>query len=136
VIHDLVGVGGLMFHELPAGGLMTHGLFTYNPKWFWHLARENSYEVLMLKVCSHANVPIPDDVRGSNRRYGNDEPLPIDSVPSFSLRAILQKVHDAPFVTPMDLPPIIKNVGAPVHVPSVADFYPDETRRGPTDPSP
>ena len=49
VIHDLVRKGGIMIHELPAGGMPTHGLITYTMKFFWHLCRENRYQVLRLR---------------------------------------------------------------------------------------
>lgn len=43
VMHELCRPGGLMIHEVPAGGYPTHGFFNYNPKIFWQLAKANNY---------------------------------------------------------------------------------------------
>jgi hypothetical protein len=109
VIHDLVCKGGIMMHEVPAQGMMNHGLVNYNPKFFWHLCRENSYEVLMMKVTSWTSTPVPENVLDSNRVYGGANHLLIngkiaEAVPDFMIRASLRKLEDQPFVTPMDLP--------------------------------
>src|SRR5271154_6877868 len=32
VIHDLTALGGVMWHHLPAQGMLNHGLVNYNPK--------------------------------------------------------------------------------------------------------
>ena len=32
VMHDLTKVGGVMMHEVPAGGMLTHGVVGYNPQ--------------------------------------------------------------------------------------------------------
>src|SRR4051812_623146 len=43
IIHDLTAPGGLMIHEVPAQGMLNHGLINYNFKFFWMLARSNGY---------------------------------------------------------------------------------------------
>lgn len=108
VIHDLIRPGGIQVHELPAQGMMTHGLFNYNLKFFWHLCRENDYEVIYLKICSHEAAPIPDDIFASNIRFGGGQYVSITEIPNFTIRAALRKTSDAAFVTPLDIPPIIK----------------------------
>jgi hypothetical protein len=115
VIHDLVCRGGIMIHEVPAQGMMNHGLINYNPKFFWHLCRENNYEVLSMVVTSGAATPVPENILESNRTYGrtlkteDNGKSYIDSkiakaVPDFAIRTSLRKVDDRPFVTPLDLP--------------------------------
>jgi hypothetical protein len=37
VIHDLTKVGGVMMHEVLGGGMLTHGVVSYNPQFFWLL---------------------------------------------------------------------------------------------------
>ena len=34
VIHELTAIGGVMWHHLPAQGMLNHGLVNYNPKFF------------------------------------------------------------------------------------------------------
>ncbi|HTH35920.1 MAG TPA: hypothetical protein VL976_16230 [Xanthobacteraceae bacterium] len=36
VMHHLVRVGGVIYHELPAGGLVDRGLVSYQPKILQH----------------------------------------------------------------------------------------------------
>jgi hypothetical protein len=110
VIHDLVRVGGIMMHELPAQGMMTHGLINYNPKFFWHLCRENEYEVLFLKVCSHGTHSVPSNVLESNIQFSGHQHISIEAIPDFTIRAALRKKLDRPFVTPLDIPPITKGL--------------------------
>jgi SAM-dependent methyltransferase len=108
VIHDLVRPGGIMIHELPAQGMMMHGLINYNPKFFWHLCRENSYDVLFLKVCSYTTNPVPQNVLDSNIQFSGHQHISIEEIPDFSIRAALRKKLDQQFVTPLDIPPITK----------------------------
>jgi hypothetical protein len=110
VIHDLAAVGGVMIHELPASGMMTHGLFGYNMKFFWLLCRENEYEVIYLKIYSHPPTAIPDDIFASNIEFSGAQHLSITEVPAFTIRAALRKKNDRPFVTPLDIPAITKTV--------------------------
>src|SRR3984893_7732673 len=93
VMHDLTKVGGVMMHEVPAGGMLTHGVISYNAQFFWLLCRENNYEVLDLTVSHGANGPVSDDVVQSNARFGRSlNPIPAGlTVPIFLITAILQK---------------------------------------------
>jgi hypothetical protein len=107
VMHDLCRHGGIMFHELPAGGMMTHGLITYTPKFFWHLCRENDYEAVVLKTIACGSNPVPQNIRDSNLTWGEGTPIPTDLVPDFMIVAALRKRHDREFITPLDVPPEI-----------------------------
>jgi hypothetical protein len=106
VIHDLTKVGGVMMHEVPAGGMLTHGVVSYNAKFFWLLCRENEYEVLDLTISHGANGSVSNDVVQSNARYGRSlNPIPAGlTVPIFLITAILRKSSRAAFVTPLDVP--------------------------------
>jgi hypothetical protein len=108
VMHDLVGKDGIMMHELPAGGMMNHGLINYNMKFFWHLCRENNYEVVSLKMASCGANPVPTNIIDSNRQFcGDGRYITTDKVDDFMISAILRKVHDVPYVTLLDVPPEI-----------------------------
>jgi len=95
IIHQLVRVGGVMYHELPAGGLIDHGLVGYQPKFFNMLAKLNGYEALYIRFTAWGPSKIPDYLRKSNP-YGGD------SVVDCSLRVALRKLHNMPFVCPFD----------------------------------
>ncbi len=104
VMHDLARVNGIMMHEVPAGGMMNHGLVNYNTKFFFHLCRENNYEVLSLRTMyTGGSNPVPRNIVESNLRYGGTD-IPEVMVPDFFIFAALRKAGDAPYVTPMDIP--------------------------------
>ncbi len=48
VMHQATQVGGLMYHGVPMAGEFEHGIFTYNPKFFWALAEANEYQLLRI----------------------------------------------------------------------------------------
>jgi len=48
VVHDLTCKGGVMYHEVPAGGMWDHGLVSYNPKFFLLLEKQNDYKLLSM----------------------------------------------------------------------------------------
>src|SRR5262245_44109776 len=99
VIHDLTRKGGIMYHEVPAGGMFDHGLVNYQPKFFTRLSRQNDYEVVLFKPCSWGPSPVPDYIREFNRRFGGTL---VESFPDLSLRVAFQKLRDAPFSSPID----------------------------------
>jgi hypothetical protein len=95
IIHHLVRVGGVMYHELPAGGLVDHGLVSYQPKFFNMLAKLNGYEALYVRYTAWGPSKIPDYLRKANP-YGGD------TVIDCSLRVALRKLHSMPFICPFD----------------------------------
>jgi hypothetical protein len=106
VIHDLTKVGGVMMHEVPAGGMLTHGVVSYNPQFFWLLCRDNGYEVIDLTVAHAGDMPLSNDVVQSNARYARSRNA-IQArltVPILAVTAILRKRNRAAFVTPLDVP--------------------------------
>jgi hypothetical protein len=48
IIHDLTRIGGVMFHEVPAGS-WNHGLINYTPKFFMLLHKQNDYEQIYMQ---------------------------------------------------------------------------------------
>jgi hypothetical protein len=108
VMHDLARSGGIMMHELPGPGMMTHGMFSYNLPFFWFLCRENGYEVIYLGIHSSPATPIPDNVFACNIEFSGSQHVSVTEVPVFTIRAAFRKTNDKPFVTPLDIPPILK----------------------------
>jgi SAM-dependent methyltransferase len=76
VIHDLTRLGGVMYHEVPAGS-WNHGLINYSPKFFLLLHKQNDYEQLLMRERTEADMTI---------------------------RAALRKRVDREFATPLDVP--------------------------------
>jgi SAM-dependent methyltransferase len=107
VIHDLTKPNGVMLHEVPCQGLMTHGLVHYTPKFFWYLCRENMYEVLSLQVSADGPCDIPQDVLDSNQKYGQGIVVAPENrmLQGFSIRAALRKREGrGRYRTPLDVP--------------------------------
>jgi SAM-dependent methyltransferase len=104
VIHDLCRPGGLMIHEVPCQGMMTHGLINYTPKFFGALARENGYEIVRLRVCADGECDIPAAVMELNARYGDGYviPEPHRILQGFTIRATFKKIDHRAFATPLD----------------------------------
>jgi len=107
IIHDLTAVGGLMVHELPAQGMLNHGLVNYNFKFFWMLARSNSYKVVLADYRqSPQSYSLPDNIVDFIRD-ANPHPHPHlrdFMVADGSLMVALQKIYDIPYVAPIDVP--------------------------------
>jgi SAM-dependent methyltransferase len=114
IIHDLVAPGGLMIHDVPAGGMLTHGMLGYNLQFFFVLCRDNNYEVLDLGLVYCGSAEVNADVVTSNAQFArfanHRDPryaIKMDpglKVPIFMIRAILRKPKMQPYVTPLDLP--------------------------------
>lgn len=77
IIHDLTRIGGVMFHEVPAGS-WNHGLINYTPKFFLLLHKQNDYEQVYMR-----------------ERTDDD----------MFIRVALRKRLNREFVTPLDVPP-------------------------------
>jgi len=107
VIHDLAAPGAVMIHHLPGGGGLDHGLFNYNPKFFWVLARSNDYGWLYADYSGGPDLyDIPKDIRDFVSEY---EPaaaaqLSVQKIGTYSIQIAFKKLHDIPFVPPIDVP--------------------------------
>lgn len=107
VIHELTAVGGVMLHNVPAQGFLSHGLINYNPKFFWALSAANGYKWLWAdytqsKVFYETPTNIIDEVevfqpeaaaRMNEYRFADA-----------GLFVVMQKTLDIPFVPPIDVP--------------------------------
>jgi hypothetical protein len=93
VIHDLCSVGGIMYHELPAGGMIDHGLVSYEPKFFRFLAGWNGYEELFIRYYTHGKATTPPDLDSSWIK---------DEISVCVLRVALRKRRNTRFRVPMD----------------------------------
>src|SRR6266705_6031973 len=90
IIHNFTREGGVMYHEVPAGGMMTHGLFNYTPKFFWRLCQQNDYEIISMKICSWPEAPVPEDLKTSNSLFAKGvDYIGVGSIADFSIRATL-----------------------------------------------
>jgi hypothetical protein len=97
-----------MMHFVPAGGMLTHGLVSYNIQFFWLLCRENKYVPLHLYMNYLGPLPISQDVIGSNVTFGHfGHGIPIPSgltAPGLSIHAVLQKPDAREYVSMLDVP--------------------------------
>jgi hypothetical protein len=107
VIHDLTAVDGIMLHNVPMGGMFSHGLMSYNPNFFWALSRANGYKIVFMTLgVSAESQPFPDEIMSEISR--NDPSLPARFADHRSTECAvivaLLKQYDAPFVPPLDVP--------------------------------
>ena len=107
VIHDLTSHRGIMLHELPAQGMLNHGLVNYNFKFFWMLARSNGYRFIHAAF-GHSREPysLPDDIVDF---LNSTVPGAGDTAREFKARdagilVVMQKVFDIAYVPPIDVP--------------------------------
>lgn len=105
VMHDLTKRGGLMFHVLPSGGMLNHGLVNYTPKFFWKLCQSNEYELLFFDFLpSRAPYPVPENVLEAIRAYNGSTGWAKDyRIDDIAMKVIVRKVHDTDFVLPVDV---------------------------------
>jgi SAM-dependent methyltransferase len=102
-IHDLVRAGGLMYHQVPAFGLIDHGFFGYQPKFFHRIAKCNDYGwalFIMSEIESESVREVPRYLNDANA-LEKEMPLPT-AIMSGALRIALIKREDRPFVMPAD----------------------------------
>ncbi len=69
IIHDLARTGGVMYHEVPAGGTIEHGFIAYQPVFFMRMAQQNEYEWLRFNLSAMQPAPVPEYLHEFNRRY-------------------------------------------------------------------
>jgi len=74
-IHEACCVGGLMVHSVPVRGWLDHGLYSYQPTFFYDLAYANRYEQVYWREV---------DVAGDVELY-----------------VVFRKLQDTPFEVPM-----------------------------------
>jgi hypothetical protein len=92
-IHDLMCAGGLMVHQLPVCGSLSHGFFGYQPKFFHRLAKANDYEVAQLTLQPQAEFEMPEEFRADG--------LP-ERILAATLLAVMRRRDGRKFVMPAD----------------------------------
>jgi hypothetical protein len=95
IMHDLCRPGAVMYHELPAGGLIDHGFFAYQPKFFQYLSEANGYTIIFSNYWTYQGAPLPEYLR---------KPIVQHDIPDCVLRVALRKSGSGRFVVPMDMP--------------------------------
>lgn len=107
IIHDLTAPGGVIVHHLPGGGALDHGLFNYNPKFFWHVARSNDYGWLYGDFYGGSSCnEIPRDIRDFVNEYEPESSghLTGRKIGNYGIQIAFRKTFDIPFVPPIDVP--------------------------------
>jgi hypothetical protein len=105
--HDLAKPGALMLHVVPAGGMLNHGFWSYNPLFFWMLCRSNGYKIAYMTMGqAKTEMAFPSNILELLTSY---EPEAKNKFNALRTRmtymvAALQKVFDTPFVAPIDVP--------------------------------
>jgi hypothetical protein len=121
IIHDLTMPGGVMIHNLPTQGNASHGLFNYNMKFFWMLARSNEYEWLFLDYHHDGDCyGLRQDMIDAVAHYAPDiagRATDI-SLSDDSILVAFRKVRDFAFVAPLDV-----NNGAKAPNAAIAERY-------------
>ena len=107
IIHDLAAVDGIMLHNVPMAGMLSHGFIAYNPRFFWSLARANGYRIVFMTLSrSEGAEPLPATISTEMAKHDPSLSLRFDDYRSTecSVLIALQKIFDAPFVPPLDVP--------------------------------
>jgi len=92
VIHDATAPGGLMYHGVPMAGEFSHGIISYNPKFFWSLAEANSYEIVRYwGWAAEKTLPLAEDLAA---QIAFDRPLVAQDA---YLHVLLRRREMAPF---------------------------------------
>jgi hypothetical protein len=106
VIHELTAISGIMYHLLPAQGMMNHGLINYNPKFFWMLARSNGYKWVYTNYLSSGTYyELPQNIADQVKPFN---PAIVDQAKAYQVAdscivVAMQKIFDSPFVAPLDV---------------------------------
>jgi hypothetical protein len=106
VIHDLTALGGVMLHNLPAQGMMNHGLINYNMKFFWTLARSNGYNWLYSDYGGTSDrYPISQNIIDDVKRHNESIVQNAEhwTVSDAGIVVALQKRFQMDFVPPLDV---------------------------------
>lgn len=95
--HDLTRPGGLALHSGPCSGWPDHGFYTFQPTFFFDLARANNYEIVSFVVASlrpfrYVQLAGHDDVFRLVQRGG----MPANGY----LNVVFRRTTDQPFRVP------------------------------------
>lgn len=104
IVHDLTQLDGVMIHELPSQGQLNHGLISYNPKFFWMLARSNNYEWLHFDFSwDDRSGTLPDNVEHEIRKYSSLDGRGPFALLDCTLIVALRKTSRRRFIPPVDV---------------------------------
>jgi hypothetical protein len=118
-IHDLAAVNAVMIHELPAQGMIDHGLFSYSPKFFRLLGEQNDYETLFLDYrWSEVRYGLPENLKFKIEKFVSVAGRPLCGASDTALFVAQRKTRMAPFVPPIDVP-----IGTKAPSEIIADRY-------------
>jgi hypothetical protein len=125
VIHDLTKPGGIMIHQMPGKGTLTHGLINYNLKFFWILARSNGYRFLHAHW-NQSQVPHepPESITDFLNTNNPSEATSDFTAGDAGITLVMEKARDTPFVPPVEVPRATHGNGAHKSV-----NWPDNLRR-------
>lgn len=106
VVHDLAAPGAIMIHHLPAGGAINHGIFNYNPKFFWHLARSNDYKWHCMDFYGgDVKYKLPNNLLDyiRERDAAAFRTMERRELSDYAILVALEKALDMPFIPPLDV---------------------------------
>jgi SAM-dependent methyltransferase len=98
-IHEFTKPGGIVYHDLPMGGYFYHGLFSYTPLFFDHLARANEYDILFRHFSKVPAASAPHHP-ASNELKANGWPDP--GYHDIGVEYIFRRTHAGPFRIPIE----------------------------------
>jgi hypothetical protein len=106
-IHDFATAGGVMIHHVPMQGMLGHGLIAYDMKFFWMLARSNTYHLVHVSVSTDGrSKSLSQNLIDALAPFDPDITAAQDNIrfTDTTLVVVLQKLTDVPFVAPVDVP--------------------------------
>lgn len=121
VMHELARSNGVMYHSVPIAGHTNHGLISYNLRMFTAVGRTNNYMPLDFLLSVHPGNRALDsglltllrEFPGFRRVRSEGYPWNLDRATrefvstDANARVIFQKLEDAPFKIPLQLPETI-----------------------------
>ncbi|MEG4392872.1 TylF/MycF/NovP-related O-methyltransferase [Microcoleus sp. BROC3] len=105
-IHNLCAVGGLMIHVLPIQGYVNHGLYNYQPSFFYNLAAANHYKVINVYLSSYKSCDSLPYILPGLISYTENALKTLcnigDAKADMGLYVVLQKTIESSFSIPYD----------------------------------
>jgi len=103
VAHDLLSVGGVAIHNVPFAGMLNHGLFNYQPKFFFSLIVNNRYKLRHLEYTG----PNLHSVFGAGNTVFDGDYIPWPSWSATPLHTgmmtlVIERRYPDGFVPPVD----------------------------------
>jgi hypothetical protein len=107
VAHDIAKVGGIVRHNFPLIGWSQHGFANLTTKFYAHLVGDNAYEVLKVHATVTESTPFDDPLFTTCSALTGDPENPIRMIPPPAVtniwgELVYRKIHDRPFVMPVD----------------------------------